>query len=57
MCGQTKSITFPATIGVGPDGLTLTSKFSIDRTQWGMTYGRGKIDNQVALSVSVNAKK
>jgi polyisoprenoid-binding protein YceI len=56
MLGKTKSITFPAKLSVGGDGLTVSSKFTIDRTQWGMTYGVGKIDNDVKLTVSVKAK-
>src|SRR5262245_37754322 len=58
MLGKTKSITFPATITVSGNALTLTaSKFKIDRTQWGMTYGRGKVHDEVSLSVSVKATK
>ena len=57
MCGETKSVTFPAQIAVKGDALTITSKAKIDRTQWGMTYGKGKIDDEVSLSISVNAKK
>lgn len=56
MLGKTKSINFPATLAVGADGLTITSSFTIDRTQWGMTYGQGKVDNDVKLTVSVKAK-
>lgn len=56
MLGQTKSISFPAQIAVKDGALTLSSKLTIDRTQWGMTYGKGKIDDEVALTVSVNAK-
>jgi polyisoprenoid-binding protein YceI len=56
MIGQTKSITFPAKIALTGDGLALSSTFSIDRTQWGMKYGRGKIDDMVKLTVSVKAK-
>jgi polyisoprenoid-binding protein YceI len=57
MCGQTKSISFPATITADGTTLTLTSKFGIDRTQWGMKFGRGNIKDEVALSVSINATK
>jgi polyisoprenoid-binding protein YceI len=57
MCGQTKSVTFPAQIQVNGDGLTLSSKFTVDKSQWGMTYGRGKIHDEVKLTVNVNAKK
>jgi polyisoprenoid-binding protein YceI len=56
MLGKSKSITFPAKLALGGDGLTLSSTFTIDRTQWGMTYGRGKIDDTVKLTVSVKAK-
>jgi polyisoprenoid-binding protein YceI len=56
MLGKTKSISFPAKIAATADGLTLSSSFTIDRTQWGMTYGAGKINNEVKLTVNVNAK-
>jgi polyisoprenoid-binding protein YceI len=56
MLGKDKEITFPAKIAVADGSLTVTSSFSIDRTQWGMTYGQGKVDNTVKLNVSVKAK-
>jgi polyisoprenoid-binding protein YceI len=57
MLGKTKSVSFPASIGVAGDTLTISSEFKIDRTDWGMTYGKGQIDNPVALKVTVAAKK
>ncbi len=57
MLKKTKSITVPAKITATADALTVTSSFTIDRTQWGMKYGQGKIDNEVKLTVSVKAKK
>ena len=57
MCGKTTSLTFPAKISARGDALSITSKFGLDRTQWGMTYGRGKINDEVAMTVKVNAKK
>ncbi|MCI0637566.1 MAG: YceI family protein [Gemmataceae bacterium] len=57
MCGETKSLSFPATITVAGGALNITSQFAIDRTKWGMTYGQGKVDNQVKLKVSVKATK
>ncbi len=57
MLGASKSITFPAAISLSGGTLNLTSKFAIDRTQWGMTYGRGKIDDEVKLTVSLKATK
>ena len=55
--GKTKSISFPAKLAAKDGTLTLTSSFKIDRTDFGMTYGAGKVDNDVALRVSVKAKK
>jgi polyisoprenoid-binding protein YceI len=54
--GVTKEISFPATIAVSDSGLSLQSKFSIDRTQFGMDYGQGKVENKVDLTVVVGEK-
>jgi polyisoprenoid-binding protein YceI len=54
--GVTKEISFPATVEVGEKGLTLTSDFSIDRTQFGMTYGEGKVEPKVSMTVIVGEK-
>ena len=54
--GVTKEISFPATVEVGEKGLTLTSEFSIDRTQFGMTYGEGKVEPKVSMTVIVGEK-
>lgn len=53
--GVTKPVSFPADIVVGGDAVTLTSSFKINRNDWGITYGKGKIDDDVALTVSVKA--
>ncbi|HJZ57401.1 MAG TPA: YceI family protein [Gemmataceae bacterium] len=57
MLGKTKPVVMPATVSVTGDTLTLTSEFQIDRNDWGMSYGRGKVDDKVSLKVVVNAKK
>ena len=56
LLGKTKSVTFQATASAG-DTLALSSEFSIDRNDWGMSYGKGKIDDKVALKVVVKAGK
>ena len=56
LIGKTKVVSFPATV-TGGDTLTLTADFSIDRTDWGMNYGKGKIDDKVALKIVLSAKK
>ena len=55
MNGKTKEISFPAKVSTA-GGLKIDSSFSIDKRDWGMTYGGGKIDDQVAIKVSVDAK-
>jgi polyisoprenoid-binding protein YceI len=57
LCGKTKSITFPAKMTLKEDALTLESSFKINRMDFGMTYGKGKIDDEVTLTVRVKAGK
>jgi len=54
---KTKSISFPAKITASGDKLTLTSEFKIDRTEFGMTYGQGRVDKEVSIKVALDAKK
>jgi polyisoprenoid-binding protein YceI len=54
--GKTKSVTFPAQISAGPDGLTLTSVFSLNRQDFGVSYGKGIIKDDVAINLSIKAK-
>jgi len=55
--GKKKEISFPAQISMRDGQMTLKAEFAIDRTDFGMTYGVGKIDNKVSLKVMVQAKK
>ncbi|KAA5538976.1 YceI family protein [Roseiconus nitratireducens] len=48
-----KEIKIPVTTSISPEGLTLTSDFKLDRTQFGMSYGQGKVSDDVALSVII----
>lgn len=57
LLGKTQSVTFPATVTEKDGTLSLTAEFKIDRTRWGMNYGKGMIDNDVAIKVAVTAKK
>jgi len=51
--GVTKEISFPATIEVSDAGLTLESEFTIDRSEFGMTYDPKKVENKVTLTVAI----
>lgn len=50
MLGKTVEVTVPAKVETDDEEITLTSEFKIDRTKWGMNYGEGKIDNDVAIT-------
>lgn len=53
LLGKTKEVKIPATVAVTDAGVTLMSKFEIDRTQFGMTYGEGKVKKEVAIQVAI----
>lgn len=50
--GQTKSITFPATIKITPDRLTVQSEFAINRKDFGIVYA-GKPDDLIRDEVVI----
>ena len=54
--GETKEISFPATVNVTDDGLTLKADFSINRSEFGMTFGEGQVEDKVLLSVAIGEK-
>lgn len=57
LLGKTKPVSFPATITEKDGKLEVSAAFTIDRTDWGMNYGKGKIDDKVELGIKVEAKK
>jgi polyisoprenoid-binding protein YceI len=58
--GVTKAITFPATIAVAPDAITVDSTFSINRKDFSINYA-GAADNlirdEVVLTLKIRAVK
>ncbi len=54
--GKTESVSFVAKITAEAGKLKLTSDAKIDRTKFNMEYGKGKIDDVVALKIAVDAK-
>ena len=58
--GVKKAITFPATIQVAPDKVSVNAEFSINRKDWNLTYP-GKADDLirdgVVIKLSVNAPR
>ena len=51
MLDKTVEIKIPATTELNEKSLTLNADFKIDRTKWGMVYGKGKVDDEVELKV------
>jgi polyisoprenoid-binding protein YceI len=58
--GIKKAITFPATIQITPDHVTVSAEFAINRKDWGLTYP-GKADDLirdgVVIKLTVNAPR
>jgi polyisoprenoid-binding protein YceI len=55
--GVTKSVTFPAKVSATAQGLTMESAFTLPRKEFGITYGEGKIHNDVTIKLAVQATK
>jgi len=57
MHGVTKSITFPVKATVDDKGLTVEGKITLKQDDFGMTYWRGKLNNDVPVTFVVKATK
>jgi len=55
LLGKTKSVSFPAQITVDDKKLSLTGDATINRRDFGMTYGKGMVDDDVKLRIKVSA--
>ena len=53
--GVKKPISFPAKITSANGGLTLTSSFDLSRKEFGIVYGEGKVNDAVAMKVTLKA--
>lgn len=49
MLGKTEELVVPAKIAAGDDKIQVTATFKLDRTKWGMNYGKGKINDEVEM--------
>ena len=56
MHGKSKDITIPAKITQTSDGLKLESTFKINRFDWDVKYGKGKVDDDVEIKVKLDGK-
>ena len=53
MLDKTVEIKIPTKTAVDDKTLKLTAEFKIDRSKWGMTYGKGKVDDEVELTAEL----
>jgi polyisoprenoid-binding protein YceI len=49
MLGKAVEVAIPCNFEVTDGGLQMKSEFKIDRTQWGMTHSRGRVDDEVEI--------
>jgi polyisoprenoid-binding protein YceI len=57
MHGVTKSVSIPVTVQTTETGLKVTGKVTLHRKDFGMTYGEGMVDNDVAVTLTLQAGK
>jgi polyisoprenoid-binding protein YceI len=57
LLGKTKPVTLPSTIELKDGKLVLTSEFKIKRFDWGMTFGKGMVDDEVSLKLKIDSKR
>ena len=53
MLGKEEEVRIPVEYDVSEEKVQMTADFKIDRTRWGMTYGEGKIDKEVAIKADL----
>jgi polyisoprenoid-binding protein YceI len=56
LLGKTKPVTMPATVEVKDGELVVNSEFKINRFDWGMTFGKGMVEDAVSLKLNIKAK-
>ncbi len=49
MLGKTEEIVVPAKVASSDEKIQINADFKIDRTKWGMNYGKGKINDEVGM--------
>ena len=57
MLGKTVEVEVPIEAVVTEESVVIEADFTIDRTKWGMTYGQGKINNDVKVTARLAFKR
>jgi len=56
MHGVTKPLSFPAKIDLANGGVMVSSQFDLNRHDWGISYGKGNVNDLVKMTLEVKAK-
>jgi len=56
MHGVTHPISFPAKVIEANGGKTISCEFDLNRQEWGISYGKGKVDDLVKMTIEVKVK-
>ncbi len=54
---KTVELKVPCKTAVTDDAVVLEADFKLDRTKWGMTYGKGKINDEVEIKATLHFER
>jgi polyisoprenoid-binding protein YceI len=57
LLGKSKDLAVPVKVSTAGEAVVLSAQFEIDRTDFDMVYGAGKIDNKVTISAELHFPK
>lgn len=53
MLEKTVEVKIPVTVEADDSRVVVMASFTIDRTEWGMDYGQGRVDNEVKIKAQL----
>ncbi len=56
MLNKTEELVVPIKVDANDERIMLNGAFKLDRTKWGMNYGKGKINDEVEMTVELAFK-
>ncbi len=54
--GVTHPLSFPAKIATTDGALTVSAQFDLNRHEWGISYGKGNVNDLVKMTIEVKTK-
>lgn len=56
MLNKTEELVVPVKVDANEERIQLNAQFKLDRTKWGMNYGKGKINDEVEMTIELAFK-